>query len=78
MAFICRSGGTADTLSSGGSASNRVRVQISSSAPYCKQPLMWSGFYYPKEYEAKIWDRGDKRMAIIIEYLKGKVERIRG
>ena len=29
----CRSGGTADTLSSGGSASNRVRVQISSSAP---------------------------------------------
>lgn len=46
MAFICRSGGTADTLSSGGSASNRVRVQISSSAPYCKQPLMWSGFYF--------------------------------
>ncbi|EDP11915.1 hypothetical protein EUBDOL_00472 [Amedibacillus dolichus DSM 3991] len=31
----CRSGGTADTLSSGGSASNRVRVQISSSAPFC-------------------------------------------
>lgn len=29
----CRSGGTADTLSSGGSGSNPVRVQISSSAP---------------------------------------------
>ena len=46
----------ADTLSSGGSASNRVRVQISSSAPNGNTAHVIHGLFYLSGKENRVGD----------------------